>query len=91
MPLGDTSLGTLIALFTSGTVQVRSNGPFTSWHMKIQPVTKIATGRHLATSLDAFQSKSAAAYLDAWRTSFTCPLSQGHHFLPLKGSIKNLL
>jgi len=53
--------------------------------------TKIAAGRHLATSLDALRSKSTAACLNIWRTSFACPLSQGHHFLPLKGGIKNLL
>jgi len=53
--------------------------------------TKIAARCHPATSLDALQSKSAAACLDAWRTSFALPSSQGHHFLPLKGSIKNLL
>jgi len=53
--------------------------------------TKIAAGRHLATSLDALRSKSAAACLDAWRTSFARPSSQGHHFLPLKDGIKNLL
>jgi len=53
--------------------------------------TKIAAGHHPATSLDVLRSKSAAACLDAWRTSFVCPLSQGCHFLPLKGGIKNLL
>ena len=53
--------------------------------------TKIAAGRHPATSLDALQSKSAAACLDVWRTSFAHPSSQGRHFLPLKGGIKNLL
>jgi len=53
--------------------------------------TKIAAGRHPATLLDTLQSKSAATCLDAWRTSFTCPSSQGRHFLPLKGDIKNLL
>ena len=53
--------------------------------------TKIAAGRYLVTSLDALRSKSAAACLDAWRTSFARPSSQGHHFLPLKGGIKNLL
>jgi len=53
--------------------------------------TKIAAGHHLATSLDTLQSKSAAAYLGAWRTSFARPSSQGCHFLPLKGGIKNLL
>jgi len=52
--------------------------------------TKIAAGRYPATSLDALRSKSAAACLDAWRTSFACPSSQGRHFLPLKGGIKNL-
>jgi len=53
--------------------------------------TKIAAGRHPATSLDALQSKSAAACLDTWRTSFARPSSQGCYFLPLKGGIKNLL
>ena len=53
--------------------------------------TKIAAGRHPATSLDALRSKSAAACLDTWRTSFAHLSSQGHHFLPLKGGIKNLL
>ena len=53
--------------------------------------TKIAAGHHLATSLDTLRSKSAAACLNAWRTSFTLPSSQGRHFLPLKGGIKNLL
>ena len=53
--------------------------------------TKIAAGRHPATSLDTLRSKSAAACLDAWRTSFARPSSQGCHFLPLKGGIKNLL
>jgi len=53
--------------------------------------TKIAAGRHPATSLDALRSKSAAACLDAWRTSFACLSSQGCHFFPLKGGIKNLL
>ena len=53
--------------------------------------TKIAAGHYPATSLDALQSKSAAACLDTWRTSFARPLSQGRYFLPLKGGIKNLL
>jgi len=53
--------------------------------------TKIAAGCHPATLLDALRSKSAAAYLNAWRTSFARPSSQGCHFLPLKGGIKNLL
>ena len=53
--------------------------------------TKIAARCHPATLLDTLQSKSAAACLDAWRTSFACPSSQGFHFLPLKGDIKNLL
>jgi len=53
--------------------------------------TKITAGCYLATSLDALQFKSIAAYLNAWRTSFAHPLSQGCHFLPLKGGIKNLL
>jgi len=53
--------------------------------------TKIAAGCHPATLFDALQSKSAAACLDVWRTSFVHPSSQGHHFLPLKGGIKNLL
>ena len=53
--------------------------------------TKIAAGRYPATSLDALQSKSAAACLDVWRTSFAHPSSQGRHFLLLKGGIKNLL
>jgi len=53
--------------------------------------TKIAAGRHLATLLDTLRSKSTAACLDTWRTSFARPLSQDRHFLPLKGGIKNLL
>jgi len=53
--------------------------------------TKIAAGCHPATLLDALRSKSAAACLDAWKTSFTHPSSQGRHFLSLKGGIKNLL
>jgi len=53
--------------------------------------TKIAAGHYPATLLDALRSKSAAAYLDVWRTSFARPSSQGRHFLPLKGGIKNLL
>ena len=53
--------------------------------------TKIAARRYPATLLDALQSKSAVACLDAWRTSFARPSSQGRHFLPLKGGIKNLL
>ena len=53
--------------------------------------TKITAKRHLATSLDALQSKNAAACLNAWRISFARPSSQGCHFLPLKGGIKNLL
>jgi len=53
--------------------------------------TKIAAGCHPVTSLDALRSKSAAACLDAWRTFFARPSSQGRHFLPLKGGIKNLL
>ena len=53
--------------------------------------TKIAAGRHPATSFDTLRSKSATACLDTWRTSFAHPSSQGHHFLPLKGGIKNLL
>jgi len=53
--------------------------------------TKIAAGRYSATLLDALRSKSTAACLDVWRTSFAHPLSQGRHFLPLKGGIKNLL
>ena len=35
--------------------------------------------------------KSAVACLNAWTTSFARPSSQGRHFLPLKGGIKNLL
>ena len=53
--------------------------------------TKIAAGCHPATLLDTLQSKSAATCLDAWRTFFARPSSQGFHFLPLKGNIKNLL
>ena len=53
--------------------------------------TKIAAGHYLATSLDALQSKSTTACLNAWRTSFAHPSSQDRHFLPLKGGIKNLL
>jgi len=53
--------------------------------------TKIAAGRYSATSLDALRSKSAAACLNVWRTFFARPSSQGRHFLPLKGGIKNLL
>ena len=53
--------------------------------------TKITAGCHPATLLDALRSKSTAACLDTWRTSFAHPSSQGRHFLPLKGGIKNLL
>jgi len=52
---------------------------------------KIAAGCHPATSFDALQSKSAAACLDTWRTSFAHPSSQGRYFLALKGGTKNLL
>ena len=55
------------------------------------PITLIAAGYHPATLLDALRSKSAAACLNAWRTSFARPSSQGCHFLSLKGGIKNLL
>jgi len=37
--------------------------------------TKIAAGRHPATSLDALQSKSTATCLNAWRTSCARPSS----------------
>jgi len=53
--------------------------------------TKIAAGCHPATSLDTLRFKSAAACLNAWRTFFAHPSSQGRYFLPLKGGIKNLL
>jgi len=53
--------------------------------------TKIAAEHHPATSLDALRSKSTAACLNAWRTSFARPSFQGCHFFPLKGGIKNLL
>ena len=47
--------------------------------------TRIAAGRHPATSLDALRSKSTTSCLDAWRSSLSHPSSQGHHFLSLKG------
>ena len=91
-PSGPSSPITLIALFTYGTAQARCSGPFTSWHIKTLPVPRLLLdGRHLATLLDTLRSKSAATCLDAWRTSFACPSSQGRYFLPLKGGIKNLL
>ena len=39
--LGVSSLITLIARFTSGTVQVRPSGLFTSWYMKMLPVPRL--------------------------------------------------
>jgi len=47
--------------------------------------THIFARLHPATSLDALRSKSAASYLDAWRTSFGRSSYQGCHFLSLKG------
>jgi len=44
--------------------------------------TKIATGRHPATSLDTLRSKSATTCLDAWRTSFACPSFIARSSLP---------
>jgi len=41
LALGTSSPITLIAPFTSGTVQARYSGPFTSWHMKMLPVPKL--------------------------------------------------
>ena len=89
-PLGVSLPITLIARSTSGTAQARHSGPFTSWHMKTLPVPRLLLDAIQLLRLTLFDP-SAAACLDAWRTSFACPSSQGCHFLPLKGSIKNLL
>ena len=47
--------------------------------------THITAGHHPATSLDALRSKSTTSCLNAWRSSFSHPSSQGHHCLSLKG------
>jgi len=47
--------------------------------------TRTTAGRHPVTSLDTLHSKSTTFCLDAWRSSFSHPSSQGHHFLSLKG------
>ena len=56
-------------------------------HLVHEDVTNacIAAGRHPATSLNALYSKSTTFCLDAWRSSFSHPSSQGCHFLSLKG------
>ena len=53
--------------------------------------TRIATGCHPATSLDALHSKSTTSCLDVWRFSFSHPSSQGRHFLFLKGGNRKSL
>ena len=53
--------------------------------------TRIAAGRHPATSLDGLRSKSTTSCLNAWRSSFSYPSSQGRHFLSLKGGNRKSL
>ena len=70
-----------------------SNVQWSLHHLVHDNVTNtcITAGHHPATSLDTLCSKSTASCLDAWRTSFSCPSSQGCHFLPLKdGNHKSL-
>ena len=90
-PLGVSSPIILIARSTSGTAQARRSGPFTSWHMKMLLVPRLLLDAIQLLRLTLFDPRVAAACLDAWRTSFARPSSQGRHFLPLKGGIKNLL
>ena len=64
-----------------------SNAQWSLHYLIHNNVTKIRISArlHPATSLDALRSKSAAFCLDAWRTFFSRPSYQGHHFLSLKG------
>ena len=90
-PLGASSPTTLIAQFTSGTALARLSGPFTSWHMKTLPVPRLLLDAIQLLRLMLFDPRVLLPALDAWRTSFARPSSQGRHFLPFKGGIKNLL
>ena len=47
--------------------------------------TRVATGLHLATSLDTLRSKSVLLCFDTWRTAFNRPTVQGRHFPTLRG------